>query len=84
MAIENEELNRIVTAKVAGGQEEVVERALRPRLLDEYVGQEKIRNQLREQLIFESYAQGLCRTTQDQKEAVKAFMEKREPVFKGL
>jgi 2-(1,2-epoxy-1,2-dihydrophenyl)acetyl-CoA isomerase len=45
---------------------------------------EKIRNQLREHLIFESYAQGLCRTTQDQKEAVKAFMEKREPVFKGL
>src|SRR5499427_15639 len=46
MAIENEELNRIVTAKVAGVQEEVVERALRPRMLDEYVGQEKIRNQL--------------------------------------
>ncbi len=45
---------------------------------------EKIRNQLREQLIFESYAQSLCRTTQDQKEAVKAFMEKREPQFKGL
>ena len=44
----------------------------------------EIRNQLREQLIFESYAQGLCRTTQDQKEAVKAFMEKREPQFKGL
>jgi holliday junction DNA helicase RuvB len=46
MAIENEELNRIVTAKVAGVQEEVVERALRPRMLDEYVGQEKIRGQL--------------------------------------
>jgi len=45
---------------------------------------EKVRSQLRETLIFESYAQGLCRTTQDQKEAVKAFMEKREPVFKGL
>ena len=45
---------------------------------------EKIRNQLREQLLFESYAQNLCRTTQDQKEAVKAFMEKREPIFKGL
>jgi 2-(1,2-epoxy-1,2-dihydrophenyl)acetyl-CoA isomerase len=45
---------------------------------------EKIRNQLREQLLFESYAQNLCRTTQDQKEAVKAFMEKREPQFKGL
>ena len=46
MTIENEELNRVVTAKVAGVQEEVVERALRPRMLDEYVGQEKIRNQL--------------------------------------
>jgi len=45
---------------------------------------EKIRNQLREQLLFESYAQNVCRTTQDQKEAVKAFMEKREPQFIGL
>jgi len=45
---------------------------------------EKIRNQLREQLLLESYAQKSCRTTQDQKEAVKAFMEKREPQFKGL
>jgi Holliday junction DNA helicase RuvB len=44
--IENDELNRLVTAKVAGVQEEVVERALRPRMLDEYVGQEKIRGQL--------------------------------------
>jgi len=46
MVIENDELNRLVTAKVAGVQEEVVERALRPRMLDEYVGQEKIRGQL--------------------------------------
>jgi 2-(1,2-epoxy-1,2-dihydrophenyl)acetyl-CoA isomerase len=45
---------------------------------------ERIRNQLREQLLFESYAQNLCRTTQDQKEAVRAFMEKREPQFTGL
>jgi 2-(1,2-epoxy-1,2-dihydrophenyl)acetyl-CoA isomerase len=45
---------------------------------------EKVRNQLREQLVFESYAQNVCRNTQDQKEAVKAFMEKREPQFKGL
>src|SRR5512147_385146 len=46
MAIENDELSRLVTAKPAGVQEEIVERALRPRLLDEYVGQEKIRGQL--------------------------------------
>jgi len=46
MAIESDELNRLVTGKVAGVPEEVVERALRPRMLDEYVGQEKIRGQL--------------------------------------
>jgi holliday junction DNA helicase RuvB len=46
MAIENDELTRIVAAKAAGTQEEVVERALRPRRLDEYIGQEKIRDQL--------------------------------------
>jgi 2-(1,2-epoxy-1,2-dihydrophenyl)acetyl-CoA isomerase len=45
---------------------------------------ENIRRRLREQLLFESYAQNVCRTTQDQKEAVKAFMEKREPQFQGL
>ena len=44
--IENDELNRVIGAKVAGVQEEVVERALRPRGLAEYVGQEKIREQL--------------------------------------
>src|SRR5512139_1735277 len=46
MAIESDQLNRLVTGKAAGASEEVVERALRPRLLDEYVGQEKIRGQL--------------------------------------
>src|SRR5882672_10741712 len=46
MAIQNDELDRLVTGKVVGVQEEVVERALRPRLLEEYVGQEKIRGQL--------------------------------------
>src|SRR5258705_777690 len=46
MAIEHDELTRLVTAKVAGVQEEVVERTLRPRMLDEYIGQEKIRGQL--------------------------------------
>jgi Holliday junction DNA helicase RuvB len=44
--IENDELNRVVMAKVAGVQEEVIERALRPRGLSEYIGQEKIREQL--------------------------------------
>ena len=44
--IENDELNRVITAKVAGVQEEVIERALRPRGLSEYIGQEKIREQL--------------------------------------
>jgi len=44
--IENDELNRVVTSRVAGAQEEAIERALRPRGLAEYVGQEKIREQL--------------------------------------
>ena len=44
--IENDELKRVIGAKVAGVQEEVIERALRPRGLAEYVGQEKIREQL--------------------------------------
>ena len=44
--IESDELKRVIGGKVAGVQEEVVERALRPRGLAEYVGQEKIREQL--------------------------------------
>ncbi len=44
--IENDEQSRIVAAKVAGGEEDIVERTLRPRALAEYVGQEKIRGQL--------------------------------------
>jgi len=46
MAIESDTLHRVVTAKPAGAQEEALERALRPRMLDEYIGQEKIRGQL--------------------------------------
>jgi Holliday junction DNA helicase RuvB len=46
MAIESDALNRVVTARPANAQEEVIERALRPRGLAEYVGQEKIREQL--------------------------------------
>lgn len=44
----------------------------------------KIRKQLHEQLILETYAQHVCRTTQDHKEAATAFMEKRKPVFRGI
>ena len=43
MAIETD---RLISTVPAGVQEEVIERALRPRSLDEYVGQEKIRGQL--------------------------------------
>jgi len=46
MVIESDELKRVVGGKVAGVQEEVIERALRPRGLAEYIGQEKIREQL--------------------------------------
>jgi len=46
MAIEHDALTRIVAAKSASAQEEALERALRPRRLDEYIGQQKIREQL--------------------------------------
>ncbi|HSC23930.1 MAG TPA: AAA family ATPase, partial [Casimicrobiaceae bacterium] len=46
MAIEHDALTRIVAAKTASAQEEALERALRPRRLDEYIGQQKIREQL--------------------------------------
>jgi Holliday junction DNA helicase RuvB len=47
--IHNDDLSaapRIISAAPASPQEEVLERALRPKQLDEYVGQEKIRGQL--------------------------------------
>jgi holliday junction DNA helicase RuvB len=40
------ETDRLISAAPASPQEEAVERTLRPRLLEEYVGQEKIRGQL--------------------------------------
>ncbi len=46
MAIENDALTRIVEGASAGTQEDALERALRPRRLADYVGQEKIRDQL--------------------------------------
>jgi Holliday junction DNA helicase RuvB len=47
--IHNDDLSaapRIISAAPASPQEEALERALRPKQLDEYVGQEKIRRQL--------------------------------------
>ncbi len=40
-------------------------------------------NSLELQLDFETYAQNICRQTQDYKEGVEAFMQKRPPQFKG-
>ena len=68
---------RELAQKMAGGPPIAVE-------LIKKLTWERVRNQMREQLLFESYGQLLCRSTQDHKEAVKAFMEKREPQFKGL
>ncbi len=37
---------RVISAAPVSHQEEAIERALRPKLLDEYVGQVKVREQL--------------------------------------
>ncbi len=40
------ETDRLITATPSSSQEEILERALRPKQLEEYIGQEKIRGQL--------------------------------------
>ena len=40
------ETDRLIAAAPVSPQEEVLERTLRPRALEEYIGQEKIRGQL--------------------------------------
>ena len=42
-----------------------------------------LENSLELQLDFETYAQNICRQTQDYKDGVEAFMQKRPPQFKG-
>ena len=42
-----------------------------------------LNNDLKTQLDYETYAQNLCRQTEDHKEGVRSFMEKRPPEFKG-
>ncbi|NYT79386.1 enoyl-CoA hydratase/isomerase family protein [Alcaligenaceae bacterium] len=44
---------------------------------------QKAREQTKAQLLFETYAQNLCRETNDHREAVKAFLEKRDAIFTG-
>ncbi|MBM3351458.1 MAG: Holliday junction branch migration DNA helicase RuvB [Betaproteobacteria bacterium] len=49
------ETDRLIAAESVGSQEEALERALRPKVLDEYIGQEKARSQLE---IFINAARG--------------------------
>ena len=48
MSIQTDDFSeqRIISATPASANEEAIERALRPKQLDEYVGQEKVRGQL--------------------------------------
>jgi len=45
--------------------------------------QRSLANDLKTQLDYESYAQNICRQTEDHKEGIRAFAEKRKPVFSG-
>ena len=45
--------------------------------------QRSLTNSLKSQLDYETYAQNVCRQSEDAKEGIRAFMEKRKPNFTG-
>ena len=45
--------------------------------------QRSLENDLKTQLDYETYAQNICRQTEDHREGIRAFAEKRKPVFVG-
>ena len=51
--------------------------------LTKYGMRQGLYNTYETQLRFETHAQNLCGLTEDSKEAVQAFREKRPPQFKG-
>ena len=58
--------------------------ALSIKLMKKALYQGLTHNDLKTQLAFESFAQGVCRQSEDHREGVRAFMEKREAQFKGI
>jgi 2-(1,2-epoxy-1,2-dihydrophenyl)acetyl-CoA isomerase len=65
-----------IAAKIAAGPSVAIE------LIKRGLGR-GLDNDLKTQLDYESYAQNICRKTEDHKEAIHAFTEKRKPQFKG-
>jgi len=67
---------RELAAKIASGPAVAIELTRRGL-------QRSLDNDLKTQLDYETYAQNICRQTEDHKEGIRAFKEKRKPVFKG-
>jgi len=67
---------RMLAGSIAAGPSVAVE--LTKRAL-----QRSLENNLKTQLDYETYAQNICRQTEDHREGIRAFEEKRKPEFKG-